>query len=75
MKMPLHYHTNTSKNVLISGKIIVTGEDGKKYEFGPGAYAEVPAHWNHTTETGPEGAIIFEWSTEKAGMMMVERKR
>lgn len=75
MKMGLHYHTNTSKDVLISGKLIVTGEDGTRHEFGPGAYAEVPANWNHTTEVGPEGAVVFEWSTEKAGMMMVEGKQ
>jgi hypothetical protein len=33
--------------------------------------AEVPGNWNHTTETGPEGAVVFEWSNEKVGTMMV----
>jgi quercetin dioxygenase-like cupin family protein len=73
-KFPLHFHTNDSKDILISGKIIVTGEDGTKFEFEPGSYADVPANWKHTTEIGPEGATVFEWSTKKAGTKMVEEK-
>jgi quercetin dioxygenase-like cupin family protein len=75
MKIPLHYHTNSSKNLFVSGTLVVTAEDGKRYEFGPGAFAEVRADWKHTTEVGPEGAVIFEWSTEKSGVMMVEAKQ
>ena len=74
LKFPLHYHTNDSKDIVISGMITVVGEDGKKFEFGAGAFAEVPEGWRHTTEVGPEGATVFEWSTKKSGMKMVEEK-
>lgn len=73
-KFPLHYHTNDSKDVLVSGKIIVTAEDGTVHEFNAGDFADIPANWKHTTEIGPEGATVFEWSTQKAGMKMVEEK-
>ena len=73
-KFPLHYHTNDFKGIVISGSITATGEDGTKHNGGPGDYFSVPAGHRHTTEVGPEGATFFEWSTQKAGMKMVEEK-
>lgn len=73
-KFPLHFHTNDFKGIVVSGTIASIGEDGKKFEGGPGDYFSFSAGNRHTTEVGPEGAILFEWSTEKAVVKMVEEK-
>ena len=58
-KQPLHHHTANVRGVGLSGTLVITMEDGKVLELGPGSFASIPSKAKHTTECKPGAECSF----------------
>ena len=58
-KVPLHYHTNDIKIVVIKGAYIYTPEGGKEKRFGPGSYVSYQGGDRHETRGAEDSETIF----------------
>jgi len=47
---PLHTHSSNNRIVVLSGTMVMTGEDGKAMKFTAGSYYTQPNTYKHTTQ-------------------------
>ena len=59
---PLHTHTASTKIVVISGTMTLTGEDGKEMKFPAGSFYTQPSTYPHVTKclAGSECLVYLE---------------
>lgn len=72
--MPMHYHNNDQWGVVISGEAIITLENGKEYQLGPGSWLSVPKGVRHAWRVGSQGFVFLEESNEKDSTIFVDEK-
>jgi quercetin dioxygenase-like cupin family protein len=63
VETPLHTHTATGRTVVVAGTILITLENQKPKELGPGSYFALPGGLKHTTscKAGADCVIYTQW--------------
>lgn len=74
--MPLHYHSNTLKAVVIKGAYIYVSPTGEEKPLGPGSYFVEPAMDHHGTKGAADSETIFYVeSSGKFDAVPIEEKK
>ena len=62
---PLHTHSANTRIVVISGTMVMVGEDGKEMKFPPGSFYTQPNTYKHVTKCLPESECLVYLEADK----------
>ena len=71
-KIPLHYHSNDAKVIVISGSMTIAPEGGAEKTYGQGSYLTPLGGSKHTTSIGDAGCTAFQEGSGPFDTKMVE---